>query len=873
MICDLKTHARMRNVLVQAIVVAGLLLFAEVSFAQHLSVTGDAVSQQRNAAAIFDRGGCGGCHVIPGTAGADGTVGPDLSNLGVEAGKRRDGMSGLDYIRESILDPDAFVAPAAENGDRYETGVMPVQFAKTLSQEDLDTLVEFLATLGFNEQPLGVPARRIVAMTIARPAESVREPFTAPLGAAPTDAHLTLGKLLFFDRRLSNNNSLSCASCHQPDKAFTDGEPMSRGYPSLKLFRNTPTLLNVAYSPTLYWDGRMSGGDLSSVVRDHLTEAHFMAADGRLLVERVKQVPEYVELFQQVFNSEPLFSKILDAIAAYVRSLNSPRSRFEEFQAGQTDAISADAAIGWQLFQGKAGCIRCHSGSRFRDEGFHDLDVPNTTGWLDDPERQIAFRRFFRVLGTPGYKSLRDDVGRLVVRFDERDRGRFRTPSLREVARTAPYMHNGGLATLEDVVRFYNGGGGPEQRAELQPLEFTDSEQSQLVEFLKTLSSPPVTVTVPVLPDYAVLPIGREAAVEEALLTDGQLTKLPHPRPLTPLGAPPFPLDNPSTPEKVALGRLLYFDPRMSADAAISCNTCHPAHTGYTARTPVSVGGTGTSHWRNANGLYNVAFFDKFNWDGARSSIEEQNDGAWNGAVAGNLDVDLAEERLAQIPGYVTRFRREFGTPQPTWNDAMRAVGAYQRTIVSRNVHFDRFLRGDATAISEAARRGYSLYTGKAGCIRCHDGALLSDDRYHATGVPQNPDFFNSPLKQITFRYEQVANGVPREVYDATRDDLGLYYVTKRQEDIGRFRTPSLRELVHTAPYMHNGVFKTLVDVVSFYNTGGGTTARQSGLLKPLTLSDQEQADLIEFLRSVSGDLQADRPPELPPYSQPEVTQ
>jgi cytochrome c peroxidase len=787
-------------------------------------------------------------------------------------------MSAVEYIRESIVDPDAFVAPMAENGDRYEAGVMPVQFAKTLAKDDLKTLVEFLVALGVEEPPIDVASRLPVAIRIESPAESVAQPLSASTGAAstgaaPTDAQLTLGKLLFFDRRLSNNNSLGCSSCHQPDKAFADTEGLSRGYPSLKLFRNTPSLLNVVYSPTLYWDGRMTGSDLSSVVRDHLTEAHFMAADGRLVVERMKQVPEYVDLFQEAYGSEPLFGKILDAIAAYVRSLKSPPAPFDRYQAGQNDMISADAQAGWKLFQGKAGCVRCHSGVRFTDDGFHNLDVPNSNGWLDDPERQIAFRRFFRVLGTPGYKTLDNDAGRFVVRFDEKDRGRFRTPSLREVARTAPYMHNGGLSTLEEVVRFYNAGGGTKQNAELKPLGLSDAEQSQLVEFLKSLSSSPNEVTVPELPGYALLSLGKRDADAGAIEHERVVSAKRQPRPLAPLGNPPFPLDNPITPNKVALGRLLYFDPRMSADAAVSCNTCHPANTGYTARTAVSVGGIGTSHWRNASTIYNVAFFDKLNWEGARGSLEEQNDGAWNGAVAGNLDIDLAEERLAQIPEYVRRFRDEFGTPQPTWSDALRAVAAYQRTIVSRNVPFDHYLRGEEEAISESAKRGYALFTGKAGCIRCHDGPLLSDDRYHATGVPQHPGFLNSPIKQITFRFEQVANGVPREIYDTARDDLGLYYVTKRSADIGRFRTPSLRELVHTAPYMHNGVFESLDEIVAFYNQGGGESARRANALQPLNLSHAEQADLVEFLRSLSGDAQADRPPQLPPYGKQQVTE
>ncbi|MDO8942172.1 MAG: cytochrome c peroxidase, partial [Desulfobacterales bacterium] len=484
--------------------------FPAVAQAQPPNTAGDRVeSQQRRAVSIINRGGCASCHVIPGVPGADGTVGPDLSQLGTTAGRRRPGVSATDYIRESIVSPDAFVAPVSADGEEYSEGVMPAQFARTLSEADLDILVAYLATLGVSDRSTPDPVRqRRLTISIERPPESVLKPFAPLSGAVPSDAQLVFGKLLFFDRRLSNNNSLSCASCHQPDLAFADGEPMSAGYPSLKLFRNTPTLLNVAYARTLYWDGRMTGSDLSSVVRDHLTESHFMAADGRLLVERMKQVPEYVELFDKAFGAVPSFGKILDAVAAYVRSLNSPPAPFDRFQAGDATAISTGAQAGWMLFQGRAGCVRCHSGPRFTDDDFHRLDGPDVPGWRADPERMVAFRRFFRVLGTPEYRGLQDDPGRFVINFREADRQRFRTPTLREVDRTAPYLHNGSLATLEDVVAFYNAGGGRGQTAGLAQLNLSASEQSQLVEFLKTLSSPAIPVTPPELPDYATLPPG-----------------------------------------------------------------------------------------------------------------------------------------------------------------------------------------------------------------------------------------------------------------------------------------------------------------------------------------------------------------------------
>jgi cytochrome c peroxidase len=266
-------------------------------------------------------------------------------------------------------------------------------------------------------------------------------------------------------------------------------------------------------------------------------------------------------------------------------------------------------------------------------------------------------------------------------------------------------MHDGRFPTLDDVIDFYDRGGGKDQRAGLKPLKLTAAEKRQLVAFLKALSSDPIKVVVPELPDYALVPLGKD----EPLPVPDKLepVSVRKPRPITPLPAPPEPKDNPTTKAKAELGRLLFFDPRMSADGATSCNTCHPAHTGYTARTAISMGGTGTSHWRNASTLYNVAYFEKFNWDGARSSIEDQNDGAWSGAVAGNVDPDLAEERLAQVPEYRTKFKAVFGEEYPTWVNALRAVAAFQRTLNSRNVPFDGFLKGEEKAITEAAKRGY----------------------------------------------------------------------------------------------------------------------------------------------------------------------
>jgi cytochrome c peroxidase len=336
------------------------------------------------------------------------------------------------------------------------------------------------------------------------------------------------------------------------------------------------------------------------------------------------------------------------------------------------------------------------------------------------------------------------------------------------------------------------------------------------------------------------------------------------------LGALPtvaYPPDNPYSDAKAELGRMLFFDTRFSGDGSLSCNSCHPASDGsWAVSSPISFGYPGSTHWRNSSTIINSAYYTKLNWDGSKTSIEKQNKGAWGGAVAGNLDSVMAEERLAQIPEYVRLFNEIFGTDYPLFEDALKAVATYERTIVSENVPFDAFIEGDESALSDEARQGYELFIDRAGCITCHNGPLISDDTYHNTAVPQAPEFENSPLHQITFRYEHWAKGVSEEVYNTSTRDLGLYYVTKNDTDKGKFRTPSLREVCYTAPYMHNGVFASLDEVVAFYNNGGGEDANKDALLQPLNLSSEEQLALIAFMESLCGDLITDASPELPPY-------
>ncbi len=330
--------------------------------------------------------------------------------------------------------------------------------------------------------------------------------------AATTPATVEeLGKLLFFDTRLSGDTSISCSTCHAPENAWTDGTALSAGYQSTLYFRNTPTIINAGRMPLLDWDGRFAAGDMDSLVRDHLAEAHFMNVDGRLMVERLRQVPVYEQAFRDLYGSDVSYGKVLNALSAFVSTRNSADHPYLDFVNGSESALSPEAKAGLKLFDGKAGCAQCHSGELLSDGDMHALGVPENPEIFSEPLRHITFRRFFRLLGVADYVSLRSDPGLYPLTYDESDRGKFRTPSLLEASRTAPYMHNGVLASLEDVVRFYNEGGGQHDNADplLKPLELTEDEIDSLVAFLSALGSNEEFTETPELPPYEQRTLGQ----------------------------------------------------------------------------------------------------------------------------------------------------------------------------------------------------------------------------------------------------------------------------------------------------------------------------------------------------------------------------
>ncbi len=339
---------------------------------------------------------------------------------------------------------------------------------------------------------------------------------------------------------------------------------------------------------------------------------------------------------------------------------------------------------------------------------------------------------------------------------------------------------------------------------------------------------------------------------------------------LAPLPPVPIPTDNPMSAEKVELGKKLFWDARLSGNGATPCLICHFPAIGWGDGQAISRGYAGTKHWRNSQTILNSAYYNKLFWDGSVTSLEAQAPSAAEGAIAGNGDPAMMEMRLRFIPEYVKEFLRVFGIEQPRITQAYQAIAAFQRTIVSdpKKVPFDRYANGDKKALSEQALRGFGLFNGKASCIACHNGPLASDQKFYALGVPEPEEFKTDPLYQITHRWQQYQRGVTEKDYRDADRDAGLYYVTKNPKDAGKFRTPSLRELKYTAPYMHNGAFATLKDVAAFYNRGGGQGPNKTPLMRPLKLSEQEMSDLIAFLESLSMDEPlVVEDPKLPAYA------
>ena len=305
----------------------------------------------------------------------------------------------------------------------------------------------------------------------------------------------------------------------------------------------------------------------------------------------------------------------------------------------------------------------------------------------------------------------------------------------------------------------------------------------------------------------------------------------PLPQQLAGYEAMPIPPDNPMTPEKVALGRQLFFDERLSGDGSRSCYSCHVCEKGLTDGLPKSIGAFNKQLPRSSPTLWNIGYHKEFYWDGRSKSLEDQAMAAWTKANMG-AKADEIVAKLNALQGYRSQFQKVFNG-DATPDNIVKALAAYERTIMSSDTAWDRFRAGDQSAMSESAKRGWNIFQAIK-CTNCHDGLLLTDQQYHNVGIGM----------------------------DQKEPDVGRFTVTKNPQDTGAFKTPTLRDISESAPYFHDGSAATLEQAVDTMLAGGKPNQyldRKN--LEPRKILPDQREDLLNFLRALNVDCKLSKPP------------
>jgi cytochrome c peroxidase len=294
-----------------------------------------------------------------------------------------------------------------------------------------------------------------------------------------------------------------------------------------------------------------------------------------------------------------------------------------------------------------------------------------------------------------------------------------------------------------------------------------------------------------------------------------------------------WPEDNPYTPAKAELGWLLFFDNRLSSDGSVSCASCHSPEHAFTDARPVSTGIRGQKGGRSAPSIINRVYGAAQFWDGRAASLEDQAKGPIANPLEMTHEKDAGKahgttiERLRKISDYRKRFKNVFGTEDFTIDHVAKAIATFERTVLSGNSPYDQFKAGDKSALSESQQRGMNVFfSNNARCDACHDGAAFTTNQFANIGIGM----------------------------DKPNPDLGRYLVTKKEEEKGAFKTPGLREVARTGPYMHDGSLKTLEEVVEHYDKGGIKNQWLHQDIKPLKLSKQDKTDLVAFLHALNGE-------------------
>jgi cytochrome c peroxidase len=297
--------------------------------------------------------------------------------------------------------------------------------------------------------------------------------------------------------------------------------------------------------------------------------------------------------------------------------------------------------------------------------------------------------------------------------------------------------------------------------------------------------------------------------------------------------AVPYPADNEPTKERAALGKMLFFDPRLSGSNWISCATCHNPALGWSDGLPTAIGHGMKVLGRATPTILNTAYNKLQFWDGRARTLEDQAVGPIESDGEMHQPIEELIKKLSAIPGYMKMFDQAYPGEGVTKDTIAKAIASFERTIVATESPFDRWRKGDGSAVNEPVKRGFKLFEGKARCTKCHQGHNFTDDGFHNIGLKGNQDagrFAKVPIKVLK----------------------------------GAFKTPTLRDIELTAPYMHNGMYQTLEEVVDHYNRGGDSKASLDPNMQPLNLTKQEKSDLVAFMKSLTGEPMDITIPRLP---------
>ena len=339
-----------------------------------------------------------------------------------------------------------------------------------------------------------------------------------------------------------------------------------------------------------------------------------------------------------------------------------------------------------------------------------------------------------------------------------------------------------------------------------------------------------------------------------------------------PLGLPPVPIpeNNPQTPEKIELGDKLYHDARFSKDGKVSCSTCHDKDKGFTDNLPVSKGFNSLTGTRNAPTVINAAYMTSQFWDGREPDLEGQSKQPPINPVEGGLpNHQPLLEVIKNDDDYVSQFKQVFNVEGKniTMDEVSKAIASFERTIIAGDSAFDQYYyAGKDDALTESEKRGLAVFTtGKGRCVSCHTieqtQALFTDNRFHNIGIGFKKIKGKTPETAIAFLKSKHA-GAEVDIEVLTKEnfsELGRFAVTENLTQVGTFKTPSLRNIEITFPYMHDGSLESLEDVVDFYNNGGRVKEDDalspflSGGIRPLDLTDEEKADLVAFMKSLTS--------------------